>query len=100
MFKSVAIGPYAELDKSSPHPIVVQSILILIFHLCLGIPSGLFPSGFLDVLCILIPSKHATCPAHLTSFDHSKKRLVNSTNYKVPHNEVSSSFPLYLPFAK
>ena len=30
-----------------PHPTSWRSILILSTHLCLGLPSGLFPSGFL-----------------------------------------------------
>jgi hypothetical protein len=42
-------GPYPEPDRSSPHhPILSlwRSILILSTHLRLGLPSGLFPSGF------------------------------------------------------
>jgi hypothetical protein len=39
-------GPYPETDWSSPyHPISLRSILMSI-HLRLGLPSGLFPSGF------------------------------------------------------
>jgi hypothetical protein len=34
------------------HPISVTSILILFLHICLGFPSGIFPSGFLTkILC-------------------------------------------------
>jgi hypothetical protein len=40
-------GPYPEPDESRPyHPVFLRSILILSTHLRLGLPSGLFPSGF------------------------------------------------------
>jgi hypothetical protein len=42
-------GPYPEPDRSSPYqslPISLRSILILSIHLRLGLPSGLFHSGF------------------------------------------------------
>jgi hypothetical protein len=43
-------GPYLESDESSSyHPILCLSltaILMLSFHLRLGLPSGLFPSDF------------------------------------------------------
>ena len=45
-----AACPYPEPARSSPypppHPTSWRSILILSFHLRLGLPSGLFPSGF------------------------------------------------------
>jgi hypothetical protein len=43
-----ATCPYPEPDQSSlrPHP-SQRSILILSYHLRLGLPSGLLPSGFL-----------------------------------------------------
>ena len=48
-----------------------RSILILSCHLCLGLPSGLFPSGFpTKTLCIplLFPIR-ATCPVYLILLD-------------------------------
>jgi len=40
--KNSATGPYPKPNESSPH----LPILILSSHVCLGPPSGLFPSGF------------------------------------------------------
>jgi hypothetical protein len=43
-----ASGPYPEPDESNPHPptpVSLRSILMLLSHLCLALPSGLSPSG-------------------------------------------------------
>jgi hypothetical protein len=40
------------IQSIPPHPISLTSILILSTHLRLGLPSGLFPSGFTDILYV------------------------------------------------
>jgi hypothetical protein len=40
-------GPYPEPDRSSSyHPILSKMYFDIVPHLRLGLPSGLFPSGF------------------------------------------------------
>lgn len=46
-----ATGPCPEPDDSRPHPVTLRSILIL-SHLWLVFPSGLFPSGFTTKGCV------------------------------------------------
>ena len=41
----------SSIKSITPHPNSWRSILLLFSHLCLGLPSGLFPSGF--------PPKHS-----------------------------------------
>jgi hypothetical protein len=59
--------PYPETDRSNPYHPILRSILILSTHLHVGLPSGLFLSGFpTNILhTFLVSPISATCPAHL-----------------------------------
>jgi hypothetical protein len=67
-------GPYSEpYQTNSHHPIFLRSISILSTHLHLGLPSGLFPSGFpTNILYAVVFSLiRATCQTHLILLDLS-----------------------------
>jgi hypothetical protein len=51
----------------TPQPICLKSTLIPFSHLRVGLPSGLFPSGFptKTLYTFLSSSMRATCPSHL-----------------------------------
>jgi hypothetical protein len=52
---------------------------MLSIHLCLGLPSGLFPSGFPtnNLYTFVFSPIRATCPAYLILFE------AKSTNYEI-----------------
>jgi hypothetical protein len=59
-------------SQSAPfNPIFIRSIIILPYHLRLGLPSGLFPSGFPTKILytFLISPIRATCHTHFILLD-------------------------------
>ena len=66
-FRHVSLTWANPIQSTYPHPTSWRSILILSTHLRLGLPSGLFPSGFptKTLYAPLSTPIRATCPAHL-----------------------------------
>ena len=88
------------IQSKYPHPTSWRSILILSTHLSLGLPSGLFPSGFpTKTLYIPLSSPiRATCPAHLILLNFITRTILgeeyksfSSSLCNLLHSPVTSS---------
>ena len=80
-----------------PHSTSWRSILILSTHLCLGLPSGLLPSGF-PTNTLYSPSPHPYAPHAqpilFFTILSPAKCWVRSTNHLSPRYAISSIPPL------
>jgi hypothetical protein len=59
------------IQSRPPHSTSLRSTLILSTHICLCLPSGLFPPGFPTKIlhAVLVSPIHSTFPAHLILLD-------------------------------
>jgi hypothetical protein len=84
-----------QVHTTPSHPISTKSILILSTRLRLGLPSGLFPSGFPtnNLHAVLLSPFRAPCPAHLIL--HSIILIILDKKYKSRSSSLCSfsAFP-------
>jgi hypothetical protein len=86
----------SSIQSISPHPTSQRSILILSSHLLLGLPSGLFPSGFpTETLYTTLYSLiRATCPDHLILLDFITLKMLGEEYRSLSCILFSFSTPL------
>ena len=74
----LSLSEASPIQSIYPHPTSWRSILILSTHLRLGLPIGLFPSGFptKTLNTPLSSTIRATCPAHLILLDFITRTIL------------------------
>ena len=100
--RQLSLSWASPIQSTYPHPISWRSILILSTHLRLGLPSGLFPSGFptKTLYTPLSSTIRATCPVHLILLDFITSTILGveyksfgSSLCNLLHSPVTSSHP-------
>jgi len=88
------------IKSKYPHRTIWRSIIILSIYLCLGLPSGLFPSSFptKTLYSTLSSPIRATCPTHLILLDFITRKILgedyrsfSSSLCSLLHYHVTSS---------
>ena len=69
--RQLSLSWLTAIQSMPPHPTYCRFILIFSYHLCVGLPSGLLPSGPLTkpLYIPLLSPLRATCPAHFILLD-------------------------------
>ena len=98
--RQLSLSWASPIQSIYPHPTSWRSILILSTHLRLGLPSGLFPSGFptKTLYTPLSPPIQATCPAHHILIDFITRTILgeeyksfSSSLCSLLHSPITSS---------
>ena len=91
--RQLSLSWASPIQSIYPHPTSWRSILILSTYLRLGLPTGLFPSGFpTKTLHTPLSSPiRATCPAHLILLDFITRTILGKEYNKslAPHYAIS-----------
>ena len=96
----LSLSRASPIQSTYPHPTSWRSILILSTHLRLGLPSGLFPSGFpTKTLYAHSPHPYApqAQPISFFSILSPAQCWMKSTDHSAPRYAISSIPPLPRP---
>ena len=85
------------IQSTPPHPTFWRSISILSSHLRLGLPNGLFPSGFpiKTLYTPLLSPTRATCPTHLVFLDFITWTVLGEQYIALSLNNSSSTWFIF-----